>query len=496
MTLGAGEVFAGYTVVRMLGSGGMGEVYLVQHPRLPRTEALKLLRPEISNDETFRVRFIREADSIAALDHPHIVTVYDRGDTDGTLWIATQLIDGTDAAQLMRERYPAGMPVEDAVAITTAIAEALDYAHERGLVHRDVKPANILLSQPDHDGTRRIMLADFGIARSLDDSAGLTATNFTVGTFAYAAPEQLVGEAIDGRADQYALAATTYHLLTGVPVFPASNPIVAMNHHLNSPPPGLGKTRPDLAGLDPILAKALSKRPADRYQRCTDFARALAARDIPPPNEATSVGPTLQAPIPAPEPPQSDTRQHPEPPPPAPPPTAWADKQVSKAIWVAAAAVGVALAALALVWSQRQTSASSPPPPPASTSVAPSSAPAPSASTQTVTKTVLPPPSFPSTAPEAATSVRAPAWVGTITGTCDEGGSCGVKQRNAPRNWAPGITSQPLLDGARVGIVCQTVGDTRQNSGYGVSNLWYQIANGAYIPAVYVTTGTDGFPQC
>ncbi|MFM8856835.1 MAG: serine/threonine-protein kinase, partial [Actinomycetota bacterium] len=304
MALGAGEVFAGYTVVRMLGSGGMGEVYLVQHPRLPRTEALKLLKPEISNDGNFRARFIREADSVAALDHPHIVTVFDRGDIDGTLWIATQFVDGTDAAQLMRDRYPAGMPVEEALAITAAVAEALDYAHERGLVHRDVKPANILLSQPDNEGARRIMLADFGIARTMDDSADLTATNFTVGTFAYAAPEQLMGEAIDGRADQYALAATTYHLLTGVAVFPSSNPVAAMNHHLNSAPPTLTKIRPELAALDPILAKALSKDRADRYPRCADFARALVAGDIPTHGQqATAAGPTMQAPTPPPPPP-------------------------------------------------------------------------------------------------------------------------------------------------------------------------------------------------
>ena len=489
MTLGAGEVFAGYTIVRMLGSGGMGEVYLAQHPRLPRQEALKLLRPEISTDTTFRARFIREADSIAALDHPNIVTVYDRGDDDGTLWIATQFINGTDAAQLLKDRYPAGMPVEEALAITTAIAEALDYAHDRGLVHRDVKPANILLSQADHDGDRRIFLADFGIARTLDDSAGLTATNFTVGTFAYAAPEQLMGEEIDGRADQYALAATTYHLLSGVPVFPTSNPIVAMNHHLNSPPPPLSKTRPDLAILDPILAKALAKNPADRYSRCSDFARALAARDIPPRTESTSVGPTVQAPTLTPEPPPQ-----PEQPTPAPPS---ADKQVPKALWVAAAAVGVALAALALVWMQRQPSTSSAPAPSATTSVVASPSPPPSTSTQTVTRTVLPPsPSPTATYVETPTPARAPVWVGVITGTCDEDGSCGVKQRNAPRNAAPAITSQPLLDGTQVGIVCQTSGDTRQNSGYGSSDLWYQIPNGAYIPAVYVNTGTGGFPQC
>ncbi len=489
MTLGAGEVFAGYTIVRMLGSGGMGEVYLAQHPRLPRQEALKLLRPEISTDTTFRARFIREADSIAALDHPNIVTVYDRGDADGTLWIATQFINGTDAAQLMKNRYPAGMPVEEALAITTAIAEALDYAHGWGLVHRDVKPANILLSQPDHDGDRRIFLADFGIARTLDDAAGLTATNFTVGTFAYAAPEQLMGEEIDGRADQYALAATTYHLLSGVPVFPTSNPIVAMNHHLNSPPPPLSKTRPDLAILDPILARALAKNPADRYSRCSEFARALTVRDIPPRTESTSVGPTVQAPTLTPEPP-------PQPAPPTKSPPS-ANKQVSKAMWVATAAVGVALAALALGWTQRQ-----PPTIPAqsapstTTSVAASPVPPPSTSTQTVTKTVLPPSRSMTTSVETTPQVRAAVWAGTITGTCDEGGSCGVQQRNAPRNAAPAITSQPLLDGSRVGILCQTIGDTRQNAGYGFSDLWYQISNGAYIPAVYVNTATEELPQC
>lgn len=164
-------------------------------------------------------------------------------------------------------------------------------------------------------------------------------------------------------------------------------------------------------------------------------------------------------------------------------------------MWVAVAAVGVALGALAMVWAQRQPSTSSAPPPTATTSASANPVPAPSPSTQTVTKTVLPPSSAP-TYVETSTPVRSPVWVGTITGTCDEGGSCGVKQRNAPRNSAPGITSQPLLDGAQVGIVCQTIGDARQNSGYGSSDIWYQIANGAFIPAVYVTTGTEGFPQC
>ncbi len=299
MMLSAGEPFAGYTIVRPLGAGGMGEVYLAQHPRLPRREALKILRTDISADDSFRQRFIREADSVAALEHPNIVTVHDRGECDGRLWIATQFVEGSDAAQLVRDRYPAGMPVDEVAAITAAIADALDYAHGRGLLHRDVKPANILISELDRDGNRRIYLADFGIARPLDDPAGLTATNFTFGTVAYSAPEQLMGKDIDGRADQYALAATTYHLLTGRPVYPDTNPVAVISRHLAEPPPEVSRLRPELASLNGVLAKALSKNPADRYPRCSDFARDLHAR-IADLTLASPSAPTAQAPTPPP----------------------------------------------------------------------------------------------------------------------------------------------------------------------------------------------------
>lgn len=277
MTLTRGEHFASYIIERLLGAGGMGEVYLAQHPRLPRKEALKILKADISTDDSFRQRFIREADSIAGLEHPNIVTVYDRGDTEGRLWIATQFVDGSDAARLLQDRYPGGMPADEVAAITTAMADALDYAHSRGLLHRDVKPANILLADPDHDGNRRIYLADFGIARPLDDPAGLTATNFTLGTVAYAAPEQLMGKAIDGRADQYALAATAYHLLTGRPLYADSNPVAVISHHLSEPPPPPSAMRAQLAAFDGAFARALAKNPDDRFHRCQDFARAVAA---------------------------------------------------------------------------------------------------------------------------------------------------------------------------------------------------------------------------
>ena len=277
MPLADGATFAGYTIVRMLGSGGMGEVYLARHPRLPRRDALKVLPVSVSADNEYRQRFNREADIAAALWHPHIVGVHDRGEFDGQIWISMDYVDGTDAARLLRERHPNGMPKAEVVDIVTAVAEALDYAHELDLLHRDVKPANILLAHPE-SGDQRILLADFGIARWVNDISGLTATNMTVGTVSYAAPEQLMGAQLDGRADQYALAATTFHLLTGAPPFQNSNPAVVISQHLSASPPAIGEKRPELSALDLVLAKALSKDPNDRFERCADFARALAHR--------------------------------------------------------------------------------------------------------------------------------------------------------------------------------------------------------------------------
>ena len=154
MPLTNGQTFAGYTILRLLGSGGMGEVYLVQHPRLPRQEALKVLRPDVSSDASFRERFIREADLAAGLRHPHIVGIHDRGEHDGQLWIAMDYIDGTDASHLLEQRYPAGMPADLVMPIITAVASALDYAHKKGLLHRDVKPANIIVADLDTDDPR------------------------------------------------------------------------------------------------------------------------------------------------------------------------------------------------------------------------------------------------------------------------------------------------------------------------------------------------------
>ncbi|BBX19731.1 serine/threonine protein kinase [Mycolicibacterium duvalii] len=278
MPLSDGEVISGYTIARLLGSGGMGEVYLAKHPRLPRYDALKVLSAAVCADDEYRQRFHREAEIAATLWHPHIVAVHDRGEFDGRLWISMDHVEGTDAAQLLAERYPGGMPPELVIRIVTAVAEALDYAHQRGLLHRDVKPANILIADPETEN-ERIMLADFGIARRLGEVSALTGTDMTVGTVAYSAPEQLTAdEHIDGRADQYALAATAFQLLTGAPPFKHDNPAIVISRHLTAKPPSISDHRPELSSLGTVFAKALAKVPADRFDRCVDFARALANR--------------------------------------------------------------------------------------------------------------------------------------------------------------------------------------------------------------------------
>jgi serine/threonine-protein kinase len=273
MPLTVGEEFAGYTILQVLGVGAMGTVYLVQHPRLPRHDALKVLSADLTTDPQYRARFLREADIAAGLSHPNIVGVHDRGESGDQFWISIDFVRGTDAANLLREHYPRGMPVGLAMQIIDAVGSALDYAHQRGLLHRDVKPANILIADPGSD-SQRVFLADFGIARRVDDT-GLTATNIAVGTVAYAAPEQLMGEAIDPRADQYALACTAFHLLTGTQPYDHPSAAAVIGKHVMAPPPPIGERIPELAPLDPVFAKAMAKKPADRFARCQDFTHEL-----------------------------------------------------------------------------------------------------------------------------------------------------------------------------------------------------------------------------
>lgn len=279
-----GAVFAGFVIERELGRGGMGAVYAAKDRRLPRLTALKLMHRELFADTEIRARFEREADVIAQLDHPNIITVYDRGVEDERCWIAMQFVDGTDAAAVPAAEFG----TERIAQIVTQTAGALDYAHRRGVLHRDVKPANILLSRTAGVGAgfdERVVLTDFGIAKLLDDTGGLTRTGQFTATIAYASPEQLSSEPLDGRGDQYSLACTVFRLLTGAGPYDAPNPATVMLGHLNAPPPSASSRRTSLpAAVDAVLAKALAKNPAHRFPTCTAFATALTEALRRPPH--------------------------------------------------------------------------------------------------------------------------------------------------------------------------------------------------------------------
>ncbi|MFI9406521.1 serine/threonine-protein kinase [Nocardia sp. NPDC052316] len=292
MAISPGTIVGGYRVQGVLGAGGMGTVYLAKHPSLPRMDALKVLSGELSNDHEFRTRFEREANLAAGLDHPNIVSVYNRGEEDGRLWIAMQYVDGTDAsAELTRDRH--SMNPLRALRITTEVGKGLDYAHRKGLLHRDVKPANFLLSSTEGD-EERVLLTDFGVAKSNDDTTELTQTGSFVATIAYAPPEQLVGGHLDHRADIYSLACAFFKLLTGRNPYPATQPALVMMGHLHEPPPLATAVDPGLPpAIDHVFAKALAKDPTDRYNTCREFTDAAASALIPGHNPApTNTSPT------------------------------------------------------------------------------------------------------------------------------------------------------------------------------------------------------------
>ncbi|WP_100514303.1 serine/threonine-protein kinase [Mycobacteroides abscessus] len=293
MALDPGALVSGYRIDRVLGAGGMGTVYLADNPVLPRKDALKVLSAEYSLDAQFRARFQQEADLAAGLDHPNIVTVYNRGESEtGQLWIAMQYVAGSDAH---KELDTGSMTASRAVRIIAEVAKALDYAHRRGLIHRDIKPANFLLAPDSHDD-ERVLLADFGIARLRDAGSHLTATGAVVATVAYAAPEALSGADIDHRVDVYALGCALYRMLTGkTPFGGTGNAATVIAAHLSAPPPQPTLDRPDLpAAFDDVIATAMAKDPARRYQSAGALAAAAVAAlgGATPSSAATQEGPT------------------------------------------------------------------------------------------------------------------------------------------------------------------------------------------------------------
>ncbi|WP_433207446.1 serine/threonine-protein kinase [Nocardia sp. CA-107356] len=270
---GIGATFADHVIEGVLGQGGMGTVYLARHPRLPRSVALKLLNREVSSDAELRRRFEREASVVARLEHPNIVGIYDRGTHDDHLWIAMQYIQGSDAGRLDCRTVTG----DRAARIITDVAAALDHAHAHGVLHRDIKPANILLAAPDAGRGERAVLTDFGIARLQDATTKVTSTGTFVATIAYAAPEQLTGQPLDGRADQYSLACTLFSMLAGRSPFAADHPGQVVAGHLSSPVPSLVRLRPDLpVQLDAVLARGMAKERGQRFDSCGEFAAAIA----------------------------------------------------------------------------------------------------------------------------------------------------------------------------------------------------------------------------
>ncbi|OBF85273.1 histidine kinase [Mycobacterium sp. 852002-51163_SCH5372311] len=279
MPLAVGTVVAGYRIEGVLGSGGMGTVYLARHPTLPRSDALKILSTELSLDQKFRARFIREADLAATLNHPNIVTVFDRGETaDAQLWIAMEYVKGTAANDISSVNLtPARI-----TRITTGVARALDYAHSRRVLHRDVKPGNFLVSGPmdiPAADQERVLLADFGIARALDDASSLTATGSLVFTAAYAAPEAIEGETVDHRADIYSLGCSLFRLLTGRTPYGETGSLPAMlMAHMMRPVPRPSEVTPGLPpAIDAVIARAMAKNPGERFSTAGELAAATAA---------------------------------------------------------------------------------------------------------------------------------------------------------------------------------------------------------------------------
>jgi protein kinase-like protein len=274
-----GRQLAGYEIEEQVGAGGMAVVFRARDAVLGRLAALKVLSPALAADQEFRARFLRESQAVASVEEPHIIPVYGAGEVDGVLYIATKFVPGGDLADVM-ERAGGALEPGRAVTFIEQVAAALDAAHAAGLVHRDVKPGNILVDTvligggPGRD--EHAYLSDFGLSKKSMAASGLTATGTFLGTPDYCAPEQIRGLPVDGRGDQYSLACMAFALLTGNLPFRRQESMATLFAHLNDPVPPLSRYRGDLPpGTDAVLARGLAKQPQERYGRCGEFAAAL-----------------------------------------------------------------------------------------------------------------------------------------------------------------------------------------------------------------------------
>jgi hypothetical protein len=273
--IGSGSDFLGYRIEELIGRGGMGVVFRAYDLRLKRVVALKLVAPSLARDEQFRERFARESELVMSLEHPNVVPIYDAGDVDGRIYLAMRLVDGADLGSLLRTE--GALEPARVVAICRQVASALDAAHARELVHRDVKPSNVLLDPDEH-----VYLADFGLTRRFDDQTVDPGADRSIGTPAYLAPEQLDGQSVDGRADIYSLGCLLYECLTGERVFPGNSRLAVAWAHLEEEPPQASRRRPDLPeAVDGVISRALAKEPEQRYPNCGALvAAAEGALDL------------------------------------------------------------------------------------------------------------------------------------------------------------------------------------------------------------------------
>ncbi|HET7929039.1 MAG TPA: BTAD domain-containing putative transcriptional regulator [Actinomycetota bacterium] len=270
-----GTEFAGYRIERILGRGGMSVVYLAEQTAMQRKVALKVLAPQLAEDERFRERFVLESRLAASIDHPNVIPIYEAGEHDGELFIAMRYVEGTDLRTVLRDG-----PLDAArtIAIVRQVAEALDVAHEQGLVHRDVKPANVLLARRrGSESGEHAYLSDFGLTKRSASDSGVTGTGQFVGTIDYAAPEQFQGDSLDARTDVYSLGCVLFECLAGHPPFRAPNDAGLMYAHLQASPPSLRTERPDLPHeFDEVIAKAMAKRPDDRQPTAGELALGVS----------------------------------------------------------------------------------------------------------------------------------------------------------------------------------------------------------------------------
>ncbi|MGW7574506.1 serine/threonine-protein kinase [Streptomyces sp. NPDC054765] len=273
----SGRRIAGYLLQDEIGRGGMAVVYRAEDLRLGRTVAVKLLAPELARNDTFRQRFAHESRVAAAIDHPHIVPVFEAGETEGVLYIAMRYVQGRDLRALLDRDGP--LSLETACRIALQVASALDAAHAHDLVHRDVKPGNILIAEgTDSDRPEHAYLTDFGLTKKSLSLTGFTSVGQFVGTLDYVAPEQISGRPVDGRCDVYSLACVLFEMLTGAPPFRRDDDMALLWAHQYDPPPALTELRPDLPeAVDTVFAESLAKVPEARYETCRGFVAALRA---------------------------------------------------------------------------------------------------------------------------------------------------------------------------------------------------------------------------